>query len=683
MDKQVNWLTRQHKESIVLLSVGTFLEYFDLMLYIHMAVLLNELFFPQGDPLIAQLLAAFAFCSTFLLRPIGGMLVGWIGDHIGRKSTIILTTSVMAITCIIMAIVGTYDEIGITASIIVIICRGLQGVSSLGEIIGAQLYLTETLKQPYKYVANGIVEIGSRLGGLFALMIALFATSFHLNWRIAFWIGATIALVGLFARIRLREAPEFLDFQRRMKMKAELNKLNLKLIEKSLAYQEKIDKKALLSYFLVRLAMPVCFYITYIYIGGFMKESLSMTAEEVINQNLIVTVLTVIGLLITIVLVRKHHPIKIAVKYILCFSIFLPFLPYSLNYLSNQGNINNYIDMLSLTCIQFLTFSMALCLFAIEMSCFRYIPMARRFTILATTFGIASAVSYTLVSFSLIPVIKYFGYYGLWFIYIPTILSLLYSIQYIRKLENSTGKYLYYPDEDNTITLYKGQEKEKYNYNFIDQSCYKKYRANCKYEQELLNIVMNKAAQENKKIDLQLIKKAIIFARRWHDGQFRDNGDPFYSHPFAVAGIVAEYYLETNVIIGAILHDVVEDSLCPLKLIEEEFNQRIAQIVDRLTRIRLESGNKVILSLEETVNNLYASKDFEALLIKQVDRLHNLYTIGDQPEETQIRKALETHHNLLTTVSYNCDKLNIMNNLKLETKLFTKCRNILGKRDFM
>jgi MHS family proline/betaine transporter-like MFS transporter len=85
-------LTRKQKESVFLLSLGTFLEYFDLMLYIHMAVLLNDLFFPQTDPTVAKILGAFAFGSTFIFRPIGGFIIGRIGDTIGRKKTVVITT---------------------------------------------------------------------------------------------------------------------------------------------------------------------------------------------------------------------------------------------------------------------------------------------------------------------------------------------------------------------------------------------------------------------------------------------------------------------------------------------------------------------------------------------------------------------------------------------------------------
>lgn len=67
-------LKKDQKEAVGLLQVGTFLEYFDLMIYVHMAVLLNELFFPKTDPYTASLLAAFAFCSTWVLRPFGALI---------------------------------------------------------------------------------------------------------------------------------------------------------------------------------------------------------------------------------------------------------------------------------------------------------------------------------------------------------------------------------------------------------------------------------------------------------------------------------------------------------------------------------------------------------------------------------------------------------------------------------
>ncbi len=137
--KEQRNLTREQKEAIGLLSIGTFLEYFDLMLYVHMAVLLNELFYPKADAHVAALYTAAAFCSTYLLRPVGALIFGWIGDNIGRKSTVVITTALMSISCVAMATFPTYAQIGTSAAWVITICRIIQGMSSMGEVIGAEL----------------------------------------------------------------------------------------------------------------------------------------------------------------------------------------------------------------------------------------------------------------------------------------------------------------------------------------------------------------------------------------------------------------------------------------------------------------------------------------------------------------------------------------------------------------
>ena len=204
-------LNREQKEAVGLLQIGTSLEYFDLMLYVHMAVLLNDIFFPKTDPHTASLIAAFAFCSTFVLRPFGALLFGYIGDRIGRKATVICTTMMMSTSCIIMASLPTYAQIGITAAWIVTICRIAQGVSSMGEIMAAKVYMTEITKPPVQYPAVSFIGVAGSVGSVAALGIATLVTTRGFNWRIAFWIGAGIALVGSIARTRLRETPEFVE----------------------------------------------------------------------------------------------------------------------------------------------------------------------------------------------------------------------------------------------------------------------------------------------------------------------------------------------------------------------------------------------------------------------------------------------------------------------------------------
>ncbi|XVN41542.1 MAG: MFS transporter [Rickettsia endosymbiont of Argas persicus] len=185
-------LTKQQKEAVGLLSIGTFLEYFDLMLYVHMAVLLNELFFPKADIHTQAIYAALAFCSTYVVRPFGALIFGWIGDNIGRKAIVIITTFMMACSCIIMATLPTYNQIGITATLLMVMCRIIQSLSSSGEIVGVQLYLTELTKPPLRYFVVALILSTADLGGMGALLVASFTTMQDVNWRIAFsWVQSS------------------------------------------------------------------------------------------------------------------------------------------------------------------------------------------------------------------------------------------------------------------------------------------------------------------------------------------------------------------------------------------------------------------------------------------------------------------------------------------------------------
>ena len=273
-------LTKKQKEAVGLLLIGTFLEYFDLMLYIHLSVLLNELFFPKTDPLTTKLLIATTFCLTYCLRPIGGFIIGRIGDTMGRKFTIIISTFIMACSCILIAITPTYEEIGITATIIMIVCRMLQGVSSMGEIVGVQLYIAEMLKQPYKSFISGMIGVSEIMGGFFALVIASVVLSMEGNWRWIFVIGAGIAVFGVLSRTKLKETREFMNHKLRT------NNYDLQTNNKKLN-NEKDSKLTILAYFFTEFHYPVCFYTSYVLLGDFYSRKVfQLTSEGVISQNL-------------------------------------------------------------------------------------------------------------------------------------------------------------------------------------------------------------------------------------------------------------------------------------------------------------------------------------------------------------------------------------------------------------
>jgi (p)ppGpp synthase/HD superfamily hydrolase len=173
------------------------------------------------------------------------------------------------------------------------------------------------------------------------------------------------------------------------------------------------------------------------------------------------------------------------------------------------------------------------------------------------------------------------------------------------------------------------------------------YSEPCQYSTRLIEKLQSLDTKNI--LDFKLIDKAIYWAKKYHDGQFRKSGEPYYTHPLEVAYMVSEYKLTTNVIVTAVLHDVVEDSGATVGMIVDAFSWRIAEMVDRLTRDRPD-GSK--LSVEEILSNAYEKDDKEALLVKAVDRLHNMQTIGSMGEKKQKQKALDTLESFLVYVNF-------------------------------
>ena len=173
------------------------------------------------------------------------------------------------------------------------------------------------------------------------------------------------------------------------------------------------------------------------------------------------------------------------------------------------------------------------------------------------------------------------------------------------------------------------------------------YSEPCQYSTRLIEKLQSLDTENI--LDFKLIDKAIYWAKKYHDGQFRNSGEPYYTHPLEVAYLVSEYNLTTNVIVTAVLHDVVEDTEVTAGMILDEFSWRIAKMVDRLTRDRPD-GSK--LSVETILNNAYEKDDKEVLLIKVIDRLHNMQTLGAKTNEKQKKTINDTLENILVFYEY-------------------------------
>ncbi|WP_341792962.1 MFS transporter [Rickettsia endosymbiont of Ceutorhynchus obstrictus] len=425
-------LTKEQKQAVGILSIGTFLEYFDLYLYVHMSVLLNELFFPEADPHTANLYTAAAFCSTFVFRPIGALLFGWIGDNIGRKSTVIITTMLMAISCFLMANLKTYAELGELATWLMISCRIVQGMSSMGEVIGADIYLTESIKPPIQYPAVATLDSCCILGGFGALCMASLVTSFGFSWRIAFLIGAGIALVGAVARTALRETPEFIDAKRQLETILEQANIDGKEIESLPLYKEKTNKKTVLAFFLLDCAGPIAFYASYIYCSNILKDSFGYSPEQIIHQNLFVAAVELFGAFVLIYLSRKIYPLKILKIKLVIFTAFILIFPYLLFKVNTPFQvflIQGYIMLFG--CFM----SPAFPIFC------KHLPIFKRFTYASFSFALSRAMMFIITSFGTIYLTKYLGHWGLLVILIPVTLGFGFGVYYFEKLEKEVGNY--------------------------------------------------------------------------------------------------------------------------------------------------------------------------------------------------------------------------------------------------
>lgn len=407
-------LTRSQKEATGLLQIGTFLEYFDLYLYVHMAVFLNDIFFPQSDPHTASLLAAFAFCSTWLLRPFGALIFGWLGDHIGRKITVVITTFMMAISCVAMASLPTYAQVGMAAAWGVTICRMIQGLSSLGEIMGAQVYLTEITRPPARYTVVALTAGSAALGSMFALGVAALCTTQGLNWRYVFLFGAVIAVIGSIARTRLRETPEFLE------AKANKDRLPANSI-----FDTKTVRKSYLAYFFLSCMRPFFFYFIYVYTGNILQSRFGLAPAEVIQQNFYVSIVELFQAFLLIYLTIHFHPMRILrVFSFFGFAVVLA-MPY---FLSVAGSAMD-IFVLQVICVLFAPD----CTPSQGFLCSN-MPVLKRFTSMSVLYALSRAVMYTLVTFGLVILIDRFGSQGLLIIGLPLCFGYAWSVYHFYQI---------------------------------------------------------------------------------------------------------------------------------------------------------------------------------------------------------------------------------------------------------
>jgi len=199
-------------ESLSAGMIGNVLEWYDFGLYGYLAPVIGSMFFPSVNP-IASLIGAYGgFAIGFAVRPIGGAVLGHLGDRIGRQTVLITSVVLMGAATTAVAFLPTYHQIGIWAPILLLLTRLFQGFSVGGEFTGSVSYLVETAPRKRRGVAGSVANVGSTGGYLLAAGLAALTVTFMGNhpeypwvWRLPFLGGGIIAVLAYWVRSRLTE----------------------------------------------------------------------------------------------------------------------------------------------------------------------------------------------------------------------------------------------------------------------------------------------------------------------------------------------------------------------------------------------------------------------------------------------------------------------------------------------
>jgi hypothetical protein len=215
-------MTAEERKVIFASSLGTVFEWYDFYLYGSLAAIIAKQFFAGTDPNTAFIFALLAFAAGFIVRPFGALVFGRLGDMIGRKYTFLVTILIMGASTFIVGLLPGYGSIGITAPIILIALRILQGLALGGEYGGAATYVAEHSPDRKRGYFTSWIQTTATLGLFLSLMVILGTRSavgeeaFNAwGWRVPFLVSVFLLAVSVWIRMSMNESPAF------AKMKAE------------------------------------------------------------------------------------------------------------------------------------------------------------------------------------------------------------------------------------------------------------------------------------------------------------------------------------------------------------------------------------------------------------------------------------------------------------------------------
>ena len=272
-------------------SLGTMFEWYDFFLYGALAGEIARHFFSGVNETTGFIFALAAFAAGFIVRPLGALVFGRVGDVVGRKNTFLVTMALMGVSTFCVGLLPSYQQIGIAAPIILVLLRLMQGLAIGGEYGGAAIYVAEHSPAQHRGFQTSWIQTTAVGGLLLSLVIIMIARSFiapeafsEWGWRIPFLVSIFLLGVSMWIRMKLNESPIF------QKMKDESATSKAPFSE---SFGEwKNLKLVLIALFGLVAGQAVSFYVSTFYILFFLDRVLKVDG---LTANTLVAIALVIG----------------------------------------------------------------------------------------------------------------------------------------------------------------------------------------------------------------------------------------------------------------------------------------------------------------------------------------------------------------------------------------------------
>ena len=283
-------------------SVGTFIEGYNNLLYGYFASVFAVLFFPPGNPTAGLINTFLIFAVGYVMRPLGGIVFGHMGDRMGRRPALVSSILVMVVATLGIGLLPPYASIGLWAPALLLGCRLLQGFSVGGEYVGANVLILEHASQERsgrRVSANSVAGyVGIAAAGITSLLLATALTEAQLaswGWRLPFFFALPLAAVGLYLRLRIPDSPDF--------RQAGAGRLRFPL-----GAALRHGRRGILVYGGWITMVGLGGYVLHTYMASYLKTVVGMDSAGAFGANLAAVAILATGAILGGVLVDRYPP---------------------------------------------------------------------------------------------------------------------------------------------------------------------------------------------------------------------------------------------------------------------------------------------------------------------------------------------------------------------------------------